>query len=591
VPANDAPDAVSPDLAREQLERILAYPALQSGRRRRDMLRFIVEETLAGRGSRIKAYAIAIAVFDRDETFDQQSDPIVRIEARRLRRDLDNYYATEGRDDPVRITVPKGGYVPQFAVQCLPAGTRSEYAGSQTVEKYWRKSAGGWPLAVTAVVVVLVALVSVVAWHWPAGTGKSETASMIPGQADGLGGPIVLVMPFGSPGADQQTGIFAAGITHELVTDLLRFPYFRVHTPAAGPERTPDDGTIALAEGIDASYVVSGTVRSNDGHVAIGVQLNERASSQVLWSETFRRSLTARNLMDIESEIAAEIATIIGQPYGMIANDVSLHLSASAPSLASYACVLKAYAYRRTSLMEQYRPTRDCLEAAVIRDPEYAQAWAMLAYLRLDAGRYGYDADVDSRSAYALARAAASHSLLLDQENVEALKALSFVYHYTDDFEKAQDLARKAVKLNPNDPDTLAHLGWRLSVRGNREEGIPLMRRAIARSVKPPPWYFHMIAIDHLMRGEYEEMLGAAERASADGSSVSFSLLAIAYGALGNKAEARQNLNKMAERWPLLASDPAAAFGLHKLEDGMVTAIVAGLRNAGWRPPETTGAD
>ena len=69
-------------------------------------------ETLAGRGESLKGYAIALAVFGRGASFDPQADPVVRLEARRLRRDLDSYYMEAGQYDPVRISIPKGSYVP-----------------------------------------------------------------------------------------------------------------------------------------------------------------------------------------------------------------------------------------------------------------------------------------------------------------------------------------------------------------------------------------------------------------------------------------------------------------------------------------------
>ena len=74
--------------------------------------------TLAGRANRIKGFSIGVAVFGRDaETFDPQTDPVVRLEAGRLRRDLERYYLTAGQDDPIVVTVPKGGYVPAFHVR------------------------------------------------------------------------------------------------------------------------------------------------------------------------------------------------------------------------------------------------------------------------------------------------------------------------------------------------------------------------------------------------------------------------------------------------------------------------------------------
>ena len=106
--------SLGPDAIRAALERVLASADFDASERNRNFLRHVVEETLAGRAERIKAYNIATTVFGRDDRFDPQLDSIVRIEAGRLRRSLERYYLTSGRDDPVRIGVPKGSYVPTF---------------------------------------------------------------------------------------------------------------------------------------------------------------------------------------------------------------------------------------------------------------------------------------------------------------------------------------------------------------------------------------------------------------------------------------------------------------------------------------------
>jgi hypothetical protein len=106
--------APAADDVQAELERILSSPRFQASEKRRAFLRFIVEETLAGRADRLKGYTIAVDVFGRDETFDAKADPVVRLEARRLRRDLDSYYVDTGSRDAVRISIPKGSYVPHF---------------------------------------------------------------------------------------------------------------------------------------------------------------------------------------------------------------------------------------------------------------------------------------------------------------------------------------------------------------------------------------------------------------------------------------------------------------------------------------------
>ena len=99
---------------RDQLERILQSAEFRASDKQRKFLSFVVDETLEGRASQLKGYTVAVAVYGRAETFDPQVDPIVRVEAGRLRRALERYYLTAGKNDPVRIKIPKGGYVPTF---------------------------------------------------------------------------------------------------------------------------------------------------------------------------------------------------------------------------------------------------------------------------------------------------------------------------------------------------------------------------------------------------------------------------------------------------------------------------------------------
>jgi hypothetical protein len=78
------------------------------------LLRFIVEHALADDGPRLKGYVIAVEAFGRASDFDPQTDPIVRVEAGRLRRQLERYYAGEGAAEAVIIDLPRGGYIPTF---------------------------------------------------------------------------------------------------------------------------------------------------------------------------------------------------------------------------------------------------------------------------------------------------------------------------------------------------------------------------------------------------------------------------------------------------------------------------------------------
>ena len=117
---------------RRQVEQILSSPDFDASRRSKEFLRFIVEEALAGRGEELTQAAIATGVFGRRDDFDAVVDPIVRIQAGRLRRSLERYYLLSGKTTRSGSTLPRGTYVPAFRAQALPepAGADRVAAGS-----------------------------------------------------------------------------------------------------------------------------------------------------------------------------------------------------------------------------------------------------------------------------------------------------------------------------------------------------------------------------------------------------------------------------------------------------------------------------
>ena len=105
---SDLPDAA----IRAQLERILASEVFSRSQQLRRFLSFIVEQRLAGQGHSLKESVLAHELYGKGTDFDGGTDPVVRVDARRLRDKLREYY--EGRSDPVVISLPKGSYVPVF---------------------------------------------------------------------------------------------------------------------------------------------------------------------------------------------------------------------------------------------------------------------------------------------------------------------------------------------------------------------------------------------------------------------------------------------------------------------------------------------
>ncbi|MCB1490180.1 MAG: hypothetical protein KDJ88_22310 [Bauldia sp.] len=572
-----------------ELERLLASPGLEASDRRRAFLRYIVEETLAGRADRLKGYSIAIAVFDRDEDFDAQADPVVRLEARRLRRDLDSYYMGVGSRDPVRISIPKGSYVPRFEVHDAghgvpqddrhepsevpappaPADATAETTSpGQPVRPAGRVSALAFLLAVA--VLLIVVLAGALAWM-----AFSSDAARVEG---GVAEPSLVVLPFRSSGPVENGDYLAEGIGQQLVGDLLRFPGFRVYTLPATVGTSPE--ALRLARDAGVSYVVSGSVSGAGEMVRVGAQVKDAGTGRVIWSATYDRPVAPEALIETQDEIAGEIATVVGQPYGVVGADLEdrAHTSQVA-SMQSYVCVLRAYSYRRTFDRARFNEVLPCIEETVQRDPGYGDAWAMLAWLHLDAARFGYTGHEDAALEYQDALDAANHAMRIEANNPIAVQAAAAINHYMGRFDEGERLARLAVALNPYDPDALAQLGWRLAVRGKFDEGIPLLEQAISRTLNPPGWYFHLIAVHLYLEGRYQEMLDVAERSGVDGSGMSQAFVAIAAGAIGDAERARTAL-KALEGPGYAAWGTGEMFRRHGATEEIGAALVRGLERA-----------
>ncbi|MGI9412151.1 MAG: hypothetical protein ACR2PM_00675, partial [Hyphomicrobiales bacterium] len=167
---------------------ITGSPPFVSSHRLIRFLQFVIEEALADRASRLKEYTIALEVFDQSETFNPQTNTIVRVHAGRLRRRLERYYLTDGSADEIRIDIPKGGYAPVFE-------QRSETPAASEIAV---------PPAPTEA------------------PPASDDIRTLPT------GPSIAVLPFDNLSADPEQGYFADGIAEEILNALTRFSELRV---------------------------------------------------------------------------------------------------------------------------------------------------------------------------------------------------------------------------------------------------------------------------------------------------------------------------------------------------------------------------
>jgi tetratricopeptide (TPR) repeat protein len=329
--------------------------------------------------------------------------------------------------------------------------------------------------------------------------------------------------------------------------------------------------------------VVTGSVRRGPDRLRLVAHLIEARTGEHLWTETYDRVLTPEYLFEIQEQLAADLASQLAQPYGIIQQVTAHSFRRQRPeTLFAYDCVLGAFDYRRTQGREKHADSRECLEEAVRRDPGYADAWAVLADNYLDEFRYGYAPRPYDPAALAQALSTARRAVELDRDSVLALLALSTMHFYRGEFADAEPIHRRLLSLNPTNPHVLGQVGWRIARAGNWNAGIALVRQSIDRSISAP-WGYHMaIALDHYRRKEYAAALAEAEQFGGARIVTVAVVLAAIHGQLGNKDEARRALDRAKALDADAIQDPRTWLrrALNLPED-LIEQVMAGLLKAG----------
>ncbi len=523
-------DEASQIQIRAALERIVLSDQFQNARRVSQFLRYIVDETLQGRGDRLKGFAIAVEVFGRDAAFDTENDTIVRVQAGQLRRRLALFYADEGSGETLHITVPKGSYVPVFE-------------------------------------------------HLD---GADGPATMIAQPAALPRGPSIAVLAFDNLSDDPAQSHFADGISEEIINDLTKFRDLSVVARNASfhYKRHPAD-VRRIGEDLGVDYVLGGSVRRAGDRIRVSAQLSDAATSQALFSEQYDRDLTPQNLLNIQEEIADEVVAKLAAPYGVIARIGSHRASRKqTENVNSYEWVLQYYAFEANPTPEEHARLREGLEQTVADDPDYASGWAALAAIYLDEYRFNFNANVE-RPALALALSAVEQAAALDPQSSMAQHFLFCARYHAGDMDGFRAAGDRAMSLNPNHPDMLADFGTYRAMSGDWEAGLPLVARALAISVFPPGWYHVAFAMHHLRHGRFEAALADAQKIKAPHLLADPGLRAACHGALGEREECRVCLAQIEDVFPDFGSNALRELSKWHLEPKLLDALVGGLEKAG----------
>ena len=521
----------TPAAIRDQLKRILQSAEFRASDKQRRFLSFVVDETLADRGSQLKGYTIAVAVYGRPESFDPQVDPIVRVEAGRLRRALERYYLTAGNNDPLRIKIPKGSYGPTFdTVLIAPSGAQ---------------------------------------------THTSERENSTPAT-----GPCIAVMPLLNLTDDADQDYFADGLTEELTAEFARYQEFRVIAAQStmrfkGRKVDPKE----IGRDLGVRFLLTGSIRKDLKTVKIAIRLIDTSTTEQIWGESYKRDLTAAHLIALQEEIAHRIVGVIADQYGLISRKLSRESRKKSPAdLKAYDAVLRFYNYETELTPAAFENALAALEQAIEIDPEYGLAWAMLGHLHADNYALGFcDIEAPLEKALTFAR----KGVALTPHNQFARDALSLVYFHRGDKEFFLKHAAETIALNPNSPYIVGVAGWHMALYGEWDRGLTLLKKGMKLNPYHPTWFHLAPYMDCYRRGEYENALSEALKFNFPELYLDPMMRAAALGRLGRQDEAGTAVGEMLKLAPDFATRGRLLISRYVKVDDLVDMIIEGLQIAG----------
>jgi TolB-like protein len=519
---------------RAQLDRVLNSSDFEATARERRFLGHVVEEALAGRGDRIKAYSIAVEVFGRDASFDPQTDPIVRIEAGHLRRSLERYYLTAGRSDPILITIPKGGYVPTFAPRSLPAAVKAEPPAAATPQG---GAATGWRKASWATVALAAALAALAAPAFKLLTAnQGSTAPEI---------PRLLVEKFDDLSGSEAAADLASGLTQDVISHLSKFrDIVVVESMATAPGKAT----------LQPRYALAGSVDLSSDAFRLRVRLVNQEDGSVLWANSYDGDMKVAQLVKAQGDIAQNVATTLAQTYGVIFQaDSTLNIPSPPDDWAAYSCTLSYYAYRSSLDQTALPAVRTCLEKAVERFPTYATAWGLLAQTYIDDVRFQFPSDpVAGSAAVERGLATARRAVALDPLNIRGLQAEMFALYFSHEFAAARSVGERALAINPNDTELMGEFGYRLAVSGDWDTGCPMVAKAHERNPGPLAYYESALALCSYFAGDQQQAVVWIQRTTIPKSPLYHLIAAAIYGEAGDKAAAERERTWLMQNAPAL---------------------------------------
>ncbi|WP_374594757.1 hypothetical protein [Sphingosinicella sp.] len=517
-----------------ELDAIEADPAFQRSPVMRRLLRFLVTETLAGRGETLKSYAIAVEALGREASFDPQTDSYPRVQVARLRKLLDAHYAHAVPVGDVQIRVPSGGYAVEFVGE-TPAPVALKIVKSKTGMMHYVVIGGA------AIAVLLAAF-----FFWRAEENVWRIRNF----------PAIYLAPVTALDAVQAQRDAAVDLTAGLRDGLDRFTAIDVIN-----EPSPA-----------ADYRLDTTLRAVPGGTRINVTLTQLDTGRVVWSRSGLREAVEGRVFDVD-EVAATLSARLAQPAGVIHGEGDQrNIDINTP----YGCWLALRSYWRMMPPEDEPAVRSCTMTWAAENPKSAMAHGARSwFMAQDALKLkGKARDGLLAEAHQEARRAVD----LQPNDPGAQYSLMRTALYLGLERQARAAADRVIFFNGNNPEFMSGVAMFKIMMGDAD-GEAVLRKALSLHANPPQWVQSGLFFAAVARDDGPAALVAAEDfQSPGGPPLQHAMMAMALARTGRMAEARGEWAQVVETDRQFSDDPVSIFDPLPLAPGVRERSVAWLR-------------
>jgi TolB-like protein/DNA-binding winged helix-turn-helix (wHTH) protein len=408
------------------------------------------------------------------------------------------------------------------------------------------------------------------AWMLTRGTGLPPAS--LPTPTIVSGGPTVAVLPFENATADAGQNALPDGLTQAMISALSRFGELRVLTRGAtSAYKGGMPNVTELGRSLGVDYAVDGSLLRDGDVIRIDIRLSDARTGAQVWSRTFQAPGGAANRLASQDDISGQASAMIGSYWGAIGvAEYKRIQTKSSAELTPYECIVQGVVGTSTNVFvpEPVRRARDCLETLTRNEPRNAAAWAALILVFNAQRNWGFALPAEEatrldKRLYLADKAVVAANLAIDlapnEAFVRGLAARAAWMACQPDLVRIE--TRRAVALNPNDPQTLGPLGVLMAASGFWDEGAALAEKGIALTAPSTPrWWWWAIAKRHWFRGEYQPALDAFRQSFVEQLWLSHVQMAYTLPFLGQIDEAKTHVAALLKMQPQFTVSEADAY-------------------------------